>query len=114
MNKIALVTAVLLAVILVQRSFPATLTVNQTDGNVIISLNTRILSWCQASQHTPIYHCQDTYVSIVQLERDDNRTMNMNHNLKFNFTPAQPGAIPAPKYRGATMEKPTGTEARWE
>jgi hypothetical protein len=114
MNKLALVitAVILLAVILVAaNTFPATLTViNQTDGNVIISLEYpySFLVVKPASTHK-FTIARDTYASIVTACGDTaTGTMNLNHNLKLNFTPcAAWGNTSAPKYLGEpTMEKP--------
>jgi len=114
MNKIALVIAavILLAVILVAaNSFPATLTVvNQTDGNVIISLEYPYSFLVVKPDSTHQFTiARDTYVSIVTACGETTTgTINLNHNLKLNFTPcAAWGNTSAPKYLGEpTMEKP--------
>jgi hypothetical protein len=114
MNKIALVIAavILLAVILVAaNSFPATLTViNKTDGNVIISLEYpySFLVVKPATTHQ-FTIARAKYVSVVTAcGATTTGTMNLNHNLKLNFTPcAAWGNKNTPKYLGEpTMEKP--------
>ena len=114
MNKLALVITmvVLLAVILVAaNSFPATLTViNKTDGNVIISLEYPYSFLVVKPESTHKFTiARDTYVSTVTACGETaSGTMNLNHNLKLNFTPcAAWGNTSAPKYLGEpTMEKP--------
>jgi hypothetical protein len=114
MKKTVLVIALLalVAVTLVAaHEFPSTLTViNKTEGNVIISLEYPYSFLVVRPDSTKKFTIErDTYDAIVTAcGETTNGTMNLEHNLKLNFTPC-PGwdQTSAPKYLGEpTMEKP--------
>jgi len=113
MNKLVLVItmAILLVILVAANTYPATLTViNATDGNVIISLqypytflvvkpgSTHEFSIARAKYDSTVTACGATSVG----------TMNLNNNLKLNFTPcANWGQKSTPKFLGEpSMEKP--------
>ena len=114
MKKIVLVITllVLVGVILIAANpFPSTLTViNKTDGNVIISMKYPYSFLVVPAETTKKFTIErDVYDAIVTACGDTtNGTMNMEHNLRLNFTPcAGWGDTGAPKYLGEpTQEKP--------
>ena len=114
MNKTVLAILALLLVvgiIMAANPFPATLTVkNQTDDNVIISMeypySYLVVKPGTTGKFTIV---RDDYTGVVTAcGKTTSGTMNLNHNLKLNFTPcAAWGDKNAPKYLGEpTMEKP--------
>ena len=114
MNKTVLAILALLLVvgiIMAANPFPATLTVkNQTDGNVIISMEYPYSYLVVKPGTTGKFTiARDDYTGVVTAcGKTTSGTMNLNHNLKLNFTPcASWGNTSAPKYPGEpTMEKP--------
>ena len=114
MKKAALVLlslVVLIAILAAAKQFPATLKViNQTDGNVIISMKYPYSYLVVVPGSTKKFTIErDTYDALVTAcDKTKSGTMDLNHNLKLNFTPcAAWGATTTKKYLGeATMEKP--------
>jgi len=113
MKKTVLVIALLalVAVTLVAaHEFPSTLTViNKTEGNVIISLEYPYSFLVVRQIPTKKFTIErDTYDAIVTAcGETTNGTMNLEHNLKLNFTPCPAGPNQRSKYLGEpTMEKP--------
>lgn len=102
---------VVMGIILAANKFPATLTVkNQTDGNVIISMEYPYSFLVVKPGTTGKFTiARDDYSGVVTAcGKTKSVTMDLNHNLKLNFTPcAAWGDKYAPKYLGEpTQEKP--------
>jgi hypothetical protein len=114
MKKTVLALLVLLTVvgiIIAANPFPATLTVkNQTDANVIISMEYPYSYLVVKPGTTGKFTiARDDYSGVVTAcGKTTSVAMDMNHNLKLNFTPcASWGDKNAPKYPGEpTQEKP--------
>ena len=114
MKKMAiglLALLVLVVILMAANPFPATLTViNKTDQNVIISMEFPYSFLVAAPGTTSKFTIErDVYDGLVTAcGKTKSGTMNLNHNLKLNFTPcADWGNTSAPKYPGEpTMEKP--------
>ena len=114
MKKTVLVIALLAMVVVTlvaANNFPATLTViNKTEGNVIISMKFPYSFLVVPSGSTRKFTVErDVYDAIVTACGDTtNGTMNLEHNLKLNFTAcAGWGQTSAPKFPGEpTQEKP--------
>ncbi len=108
---VILVLALLIAVLIAANPFPATLTVkNKTDGNVIISLTYPYSYLVVKPGTTGVFTIKrDVYPSTVTACGETvTGTMNLEHNLKLNFTPcAGWGDSGAPRFKGEpTQEKP--------
>lgn len=109
---IALISlVVLIAILAAANPFPATLKViNQTDGNVIISMaypySFLVVKPGATVKFTIARGKYDALVTACGKTKSG--TMNLNHNLKLNFTPcAAWGNKYAPRYLGEpTQEKP--------
>jgi hypothetical protein len=114
MKKILLAILALLLVagiIMAANPFPATLTVkNQTDGNVIISMEYPYSFLVVKPGTTSKFTIERGVYSgvVTACGKTTSGTMNLEHNLKLNFTPcAAWGNTSAPKYPGEpTLEKP--------
>ena len=114
MKKAALVLIALLVLVVILMAanpFPATLTViNKSDQNVIISMSYPYSFLVVGPESTKKFTIErDVYDALVTAcGKSKTGTMNLEHNLKLNFTPcASWGNTSAPKYLGEpTMEKP--------
>jgi hypothetical protein len=114
MKKAAFVVialVVVIAILAAANPFPATLKViNQTDGNVIISMAYPYSFLVVKPGKTGVFTIErGKYDALVTAcGKTKSGSMNLNHNLKLNFTPcAAWGNTSAPKYLGeATQEKP--------
>lgn len=112
-KTILAILALLLVVgiIMAANPFPATLTVkNQTDMNVIISMEYPYSFLVVKPESTAKFTiARGKYSGVVTAcGKTKSGTMDLNHNLKLNFTPcAAWGNTSAPKYLGEpTQEKP--------
>jgi hypothetical protein len=102
---------VVIAILAAANPFPSTLKViNQTDGNVIISMAYPYSFLVVKPGTTKSFTIErDKYDALVTAcGKTKSGTMDLNHNLKLNFTPcAAWGNKSTPKYLGEpTMEKP--------
>ena len=112
-KTILAILVLLLAVgfILAANKFPATLTVkNQTDGNIIISMEYPYSFLVVEPGTTGKFTiARDDYSGVVTAcGKTKSVKMDMNHNLKLNFTPCAAWTdTGAKKYLGEpTQEKP--------
>ena len=108
---VVIALVMVIAVLAAANPFPSTLKViNKTEGNVIISMEYPYSFLVVKPGTTGVFTIErGKYDALVTAcGKTKSGTMNLNHNLKLNFTPcASWGNTSAPKYLGeATQEKP--------